>query len=160
LAVALASGVLTGRALLAEVLLRVTRLGRRPVGLVIVTRLAGVARLLTRVRPPRTGRLFVIVTAVRPRAAVAVANDPARTRSGGALRDLGARAERARGAGVERAPRSGAERILRGRAERTLRTRCRRAERARRRQRVRGGLRPQRRRRGQRVRTVAGLLAV
>ena len=77
LAVALA-GTLTrvlwpGRVLLTEVLLRVARLGRRPVArLVAVACLAGVAWLLTRVRPSRTGRLFVTVTAVRPGAAVAV----------------------------------------------------------------------------------------
>src|SRR6266581_3963976 len=58
---------LLAEVLLAEVLLRVARLGRRPVArLVAVACLAGVAWLLTRFRPSRTGRLFVTVTAVRP----------------------------------------------------------------------------------------------
>src|SRR6185437_4251897 len=97
--------VLAGRILLTEVLLRVARLGRRPVArLVTVACLAGVARLLTRVRPPRTGRLFVTVTAVRPGGVVVVADNTVRTRPGRGLRDLRARAERAPGAGVERAP--------------------------------------------------------
>ena len=88
LAVALAgtlTRVLAGGVLLTEVLLRVARLGRRPVArLIAVACLAGVARLLTRFRPSRTGRLFVTVTAVRPGAAVAVAvaDDAVRTRPG------------------------------------------------------------------------------
>src|SRR6266496_854237 len=74
---------LLAEVLLAEVLLRVARLGRRPVArLVAVACLAGVAWLLTRFRPSRTGRLFVTVTAVRPGAAVVVADDAVRTRPG------------------------------------------------------------------------------
>ena len=99
----LPDGALLAEVLLAEVLLRVTRLGWRPVAqLVAVTRLAGVARLLTRVRPPRTGRLVVTVTAVSPGAAVAVAGDAVRTRPRRGLRDLRARAERAPASGPQR----------------------------------------------------------
>ena len=66
--------------LAAEVLLRVTRLGRGPVTrLIAVAGLAGVARLLTRVRPTGTGGLFVTVAVVRPSAALAVADSAVRT---------------------------------------------------------------------------------
>ncbi len=74
--------LLAGGGLLTEVPLRVAGLGRRAVArLVAVACLAGVAWLLTRFRPSRTGRLFVTVTAVRPGAAV-VADDAVRTRPG------------------------------------------------------------------------------
>src|SRR5205807_2214491 len=81
-------GPVLGEAVLAEatvtegVLLVVGGFGallRVRLGLVVRPGPAGVARLLTRVRPTGTGGLFVTVAVVRPSAALAVADNAVRT---------------------------------------------------------------------------------